>query len=239
MKGINILDELVVAKKKANNQEEILAAFTDILHKDAAETELILKQIFGSSGDVNHLNIAALHTENIYSLDEIKEICVAYRLRFLSTKYYKGEIPNEALVKIKHLQKDHSTSLTGFKMIAPAPMFRLQERDKDPLLFANLGNGYYYLIHKWGTDMHPLRKFLVYPFRSFQSLITSVLVLAFSIAALVPSSVMMGPKDTYSLNIRVIFFFYLFLAFCSITVLYGFSRVKNFNSILWNSKYFD
>jgi hypothetical protein len=87
--------------------------------------------------------------------------------------------------------------------------------------------------------LHPLRKILVYPFRDFTTLFKSVVALALFIALAVPSQVMMGPQDTTSMHIRVIFFFYLLFAFCGLTALYGFSRVKNFNSVLWNSKYFD
>lgn len=223
----------------AATETEILDAFKQILRADDEADERIMNSIFGGGGQISKLDISQLNPANVYSLNEIKNICVAYRLRFLDASLFKGDIPAEALSKIKSIQKEQATELTGYKIIAPAPMFHLQERDKDPLLFANLGNGFYYLIHKWGTDLHPLRKILVYPFRDFTTLFKSVVALALFIAVAVPSHVMMGPQDTTSMHIRVIFFFYLLFAFCGLTALYGFSRVKNFNSVLWNSKYFD
>ena len=45
------------------------------------------------------------------------------------------------------------------KMMAPSKLFELENYD-DPLMFVNLGNNYYYLIHKWGNDMSFFRKIL-------------------------------------------------------------------------------
>ena len=118
-------------------------------------------------------------------------------------------------------------------------MFNLKNKDKDPLLFLPLGDQHYYLVHKWGGDLHPLRKLIVWPFRNFKTLLTCVAGLALFIVACIPSSVMMSPYDSSSLGLRVICFFYLFIAFSGLTVLYGFSRVKDFNSRLWDSRYMD
>jgi hypothetical protein len=241
MQGVNLERQLQVQRTKlrAENSEEVLRAFQQIIADDDQLDRNVLANIFGSDGLVDQLDLNKLDPKRIYGVAEIKKICVDYRLRFLDAKYFKGEIPYEAVKKVKALQKDQHTELKGFKMIAPAPMFKLVEKDKDPLLFINLGNGMYYLVHKWGKDLNIFRRALVYPFRRFESLFTSVIALAFVIAAAVPSEVMMGPKDTTSMHIRVIFFFYLFLAFSGLTALYGFSRMKNFSVALWKSKYFD
>jgi hypothetical protein len=241
MQGVNLERQLQVQRTKlrADSSEEILQAFKQVLANDNQLDQTILANIFGSDGSVDQLDITQLDPTRIYGVAEIKKICVDYRLRFLDAKYFKGEIPHEAISKVKALQKDQDVELKGFKMIAPAPMFRLVEKDKDPLLFINLGNGLYYLVHKWGNDLNRFRKVMVYPFRRFESLFTTIIAFAFLIAAAVPSEVMMGPKDTTSMHIRVIFFFYLFLAFSGLTALYGFSRMKNFSVALWKSKYFD
>lgn len=241
MKGINLEDKLAIERSRlrANDADELLAVYQRMYAENDARDEQILLNIFGSEGQAQQLDLQKLDPKRIYGVDEIKKVCVDYRLRFLDAKYFKGEIPYEAIAKVKRLQKDQNQEITGFKIIAPAPMFRLQEKDKDPLLFVNLGNGLYYLIHKWGGEISAWRKALVYPFRSFESLFKSIVALAFIIAMSVPSEVMMGPKDTTSMHIRVIFFFYLFLAFSGLTALYGFSRMKNFSVALWKSKYFD
>jgi hypothetical protein len=241
MQGVNLERQLQVQRSKlrAESSAEILQAFEQVLAKDNQLDDTILANIFGSDGSVDQLDSSKLDPTRIYGVAEIKKICVDYRLRFLDAKYFKGKIPHEAISKVKALQKDQDVELKGFKMIAPAPMFRLVEKDKDPLLFINLGNGLYYLVYKWGNDLNRFRKVMVYPFRKFESLFTTIIAFAFLIAAAVPSEIMMGPKDTTSMHIRVIFFFYLFLAFSGLTALYGFSRMKNFSVALWKSRYFD
>ena len=240
MRGINLESALRKERHKLSleNEKQVLHAFTKMLAQSKSSRLEILNSMFGADGGMNQLDDTLLDPTKIYHLKEIKQICIDYRLRFLDASRFKGAIPNEALDKIEALQNVHETTLNGYKIIAPANMFKLEERDKDPLLFANLGNGYYYLIHKWGKDLAWYRRALVYPFRDFESLFKTMVGLCLVIAMSVPSELMMGPLDKTSFKIRVIFFFYLFFAFAGLTALYGFSRVQNFNKNLWNSKYF-
>ena len=77
-------------------------------------------------------------------------------------------------------------------MIAPAGMFKLAEKDKDPLLFVPMGGGYHYLLAQWGNDLHLLRKALVYPFRDFESLMKTVFIFCLAVALLFPGNLMRG-----------------------------------------------
>ena len=135
------------------------------------------------------------------------------------------------------MQREQEVELSNYMIMAPAPMFKLEEKDRDPLLFVPLSANHYYLVHKWGRDLHTLRRLMVFPFRNFQSLLATVALLALLVVMSIPDSVMMGPNDNTSLGIRAIFFIYLFIAFSGLTTLYGFSRMKNFNANLLNSKY--
>jgi len=227
-------------KDELNSPDETLAAFRQMIEVDDQLDQEILNRIFGEHKHLqDQINIDQLEPNRIYSAAQIKKLCTRYRLRFLDSKHFKGELPYEAISKIKALQKSQDIELSGFKMIAPAPMFNLKNKDKDPLLMLPLGGDRYYLIHKWGNDLHPLRALLVWPFRNFKSLLITVALFAALVVSLFPDSMVMGPLDQHSWNIRIIFFFYLFLAFSGLTALYGFSRMKNFNSELWNSKYLD
>ena len=93
-----------------------------------------------------------LETDKIFHIDQIKKLAINFRLRFLDSHLFKNQIPDEAITKIRVLEKNHKTTLQGFKIIAPSKTFQLENYD-DPLLFAPIGNNYYYLIHKWGNDL--------------------------------------------------------------------------------------
>lgn len=226
-------------KGRADSESDVLEAFRALLKKEDEMDERVLARIFGEGQGHEKLNCSLLSPERIFHRDQIKALCTHYRLRFLDARYYKGEIPYEAISRVKALQRDHKTELTGYKILAPAPMFDLRERDKDPLLFVPLSRDRFYLVHKWGNDLHPLRKLLVWPFRSFKTLLGFVAALALLVVMAVPEAVYLGPYDQNSLALRVIFFFYLFIAFAGLTALYGFSRLKNFNGSLWDSRFTD
>ncbi|GCD79667.1 hypothetical protein [Schleiferia thermophila] len=195
----------------------------------------ILRRILTTDG--RHTQLNHLDADRLYTIDEIRKLCISYRLRFLDASRFANEIPKEAFDEIRKIQQSENIVLEGFKIIAPASMFHLIQKDKDPMLFLDLGQGWYYLIHRWGRDLKIWRKWLVYPLRSFETFLATLLTLAL-IGALLPSdSLMKGPYDTSALPIRVIFFFYLVIALSGLGALYGYSRMKDFSDKLWNSKY--
>ncbi|CAN0604076.1 unnamed protein product, partial [Ectocarpus sp. 12 AP-2014] len=155
----NIEQKLSSIKKKRILAEDIdLKQVYSILSNLDNELDRIEKNVIIGNGVANNkFNIDLLNSDKIYHTKEIKQICIDYRLRFLDTKYFKGTIPAEGLSKIKALEKEHDTEIKGFKIIAPSKLFKLEDKD-DPLLFAPIGNGYYYLIHQWGNDLQPFRK---------------------------------------------------------------------------------
>jgi hypothetical protein len=158
---------------------------------------------------------------------------VDYRLRFLDAKYFKGKLPPEAITRIIQLEKKHDISIEGFKIIAPSRLFKLEDKD-DPLLFAPLGNGYFYLIHKWGDDLHPLRRLLVWPFKNIGNLALLIFLMSYILTSLVPDGLF--SKSGSSAEFWIIFFF-MFKCVASIVIFYGFALGKNFNPAIWNSKY--
>lgn len=240
--GLNLVNALLHERSKHNEEEELICAFRRVLEENDATDARILATIRQSANEEEGLpevHARNLDPNRIFHENDIRAICVKYRLRFLDAALFKGDVPYEAITEVKRIQRNEGLTPSHFKIVAPAGLFKLKYKDKDPLLFLSLGNGYYYLVHKWGKDLHYLRGLLMYPFRTFTTLFKTIVFFSLALATLIPSSVVMGPHDTSSLPIRVIFFFYVLIALCGLTSLYGFSRMKNFSSVLWNSKYDD
>ena len=236
IKKTNIEERLQYLKNKQTNEQDILQAVHKLLAVDNHKDDLVLETLY-KSNDANHNDFVfdLLETERIYQLEQIKEICINYRLRFLDSKYFKGELPYEAILKIKSLEKKHNTKLNGFKIIAPSKLFKLENAD-DPLLFAPIGNGYYYLIHKWGNDLNPFRKILMWPYKSFGNLIIATLLVSLIATGLFPEGVFSNkPNSTQAGMI----FFFIFKSIAAVVIYYGFAAGKNFNTAIWNSKYFN
>ena len=130
LKKTNIEEKLERLKKKKYSEEKILKAVKTILENDNKIEDRILDTITnGTSINYNSFDFDLLETKHIYHIEQIKEICVDYRLRFLDSKYFKGKLPYEALSKIKALEKAHHTKLKGFKIIAPSKLFKLEKND--------------------------------------------------------------------------------------------------------------
>ena len=183
----------------------------------------------------NKFNINIIDSNRVYHIDEIRKICIDYRLRFLDAKLFKGIFPVEAVEEIKAIEKAHNTDLAGLQMMAPSKLFKLENAD-DPLLFAPMGNGYFYLIHQWGNDLHPLRKAFVWPFKNLINMCITTLVVSFVLSLFIPLSVF-TPNPTSSDFFLV--YFFMFKSIAAMVIYYTFARGKNVSQAIWNSKYYN
>ncbi len=233
----NIERELARIKASTTPSNEILDAVYQILKEDSNKESEIASRLKSKSnvGITNKFDFELMESPNIYHISQIKKICIEYRLRFLDSKYFKGKIPQSGISKIKQLEKLHGIEIKGFKIMAPSKLFKLEDKD-DPLLFAPIGNGYYYLIHKWGNDLHPLRKALVWPFKGIVNLTITTLFISYLATLLVPSG-LFSKSDTAA-EFWIIYFF-MFKSIAAVVIFYGFALGKNFNPVIWNSKYFN
>jgi len=182
---------------------------------------------------VNNFDLDKLATANIFHIDNIKNTCIDYRLRFLDLKYFKNDLPQEAFDKIARLEAVHGTTLSGFKIMAPSKLFRLKNTD-DPLLFVPIGNDYFYLIHQWGDDLSPFRKLFMWPFKNIWNLLVLIMGISWISTSLTPMAIF---SKTTSWSTYWMVYFFMFKAIASIVLFYGFALGKNFNPAIWNSKY--
>ena len=234
--GTHIPDKILHNRNKRISEKHLLEEVQEIFDQEQSKEDLILKKITDSiETEANTLKFDLLETSNIYHLSDIEKICIDYRLRFLSSSYFKAKLPYEAISKIKHLEKIHETKLEGFKIIAPAKLFKLENAD-DPLLFAPIGNQYYYLIHSWGKDLHPFRKLMMWPFKNLENFIFLLLLVSLFLTALVPEG-MFSQKQTPSEFLIIFLFMFKWIA--GLAIYFGFKKGKNFSEAIWRSKFYN
>lgn len=235
-KNTDIERELHLRRNKQKKELQILEEVQHILSQNI-EKENNIDVVLASKNAPgnNDFDFDLLETNRIYHIDQIKQICIDYRLRFLDSRYFKGKIPKRATSKIRNLETLHNIEVKGFKIMAPSKLFKLEDKD-DPLLFAPIGNDYFYLIAKWGNDLHPLRKLLVWPFKNIVNLTFFVFLISYVVALMVPIGLF--SKNDSTVEFLIIFFF-MFKCIASVVIFYGFALGKNFNPAIWNSKYFN
>ena len=177
-----------------------------------------------------------LDKNKIYFINDIKKTCIDYRLRFLDSKLFKGEFPDSTIEKIKKFKINQRLNTVDLKVMAPSKLFKLKNSD-DPLLFCDLGNDYYYLIDKWGNDLSYFRKISMWPFKSLKNILFSIMLISFLVTLILPNGLFVyenSPNTEF-------FITYLFVlkSIVAIVLFFGFSLGKNFNTYIWNRKYFN
>ena len=121
------------------------------------------------------------------------------------------------------------------KIVAPSKLFKLKNAD-DPLLFVPIGNQYYYLIHKWGNDLHPLRQLLMWPFKNIVTSILSILLLSLVLTLFMPLN-LFSAEPTWSDFILI--FMFMFKSIAAVVIYYSFAAGKNFSRAIWDSTYYN
>lgn len=232
---IDLHERLKKERKKEIHSQDIIGWAYSVLNSQNQFERNILKRLSKSplERDINNFDIDKVDTNSIFHISQIKKICVTYRLRFLDTKYFKGTYPKEVVDKIQKLEKEHETVLDGFKIIAPSRLFTLDKAD-DPLLFAPMGNGYYYLIHKWGKDLHPLRRIKYWSIQNVENLGISVFTLSFFLTLITKDVIY--DESAYFGHFFMLFLFYL-KGVLGMLFFYGAASGKNFSEFCWQSKY--
>ena len=232
----NIQEKLQTRQLKISDENQILAQVKALFENDSASREEIKSKINSVSNvNSNAFDLDQLESNRIFHISAIKSICVDYRLRFLDSNLFKNNIPEEAISKIKNLEKEHNTQLNGFKIMAPAKLFKLKNAD-DPLLFVPIGNNYYYFIHKWGNDLSPFRKLSMLPFKNLINSIVAMILISILTTMILPVS-KFGP-DNLDL-VKFISFLFVFKSYCAIFLYYSFWKGKNFSSVIWNSTFYN
>ena len=183
----------------------------------------------------NQFDFDRLETNRIFHRDTIKKICIDYRLRFLDLAFFKGDIPFEATEIVQALEQEHNTELRHLKIVAPSKLFKLKNSD-DPLLFVPMGNQYYYLVHKWGNDLHPLRRLMMWPFKNIITSIVSILLLSLMLTSFMPLTLFSAEPNWSDF---LLIFLFMFKSIAAIVIYYSFAAGKNFSRAIWDSTYYN
>ncbi len=236
-KDVSIAAQLLKRKIKHSKQEDlVINEVHKILNKDLFHEKKVLEHLQLYNRSFELIDEDAADVLDIFSLKDIKEICIAYRLRFIDSQFYKKEIPYAAILKIKDLNIKHRKDLKGFKILAPIENFRVDGKDEEVLLFAPTDHGNYCLIHKWGTGLGKNRKLINWPMRCFETLVFTVALVTAILAVSLPTRLIWLPEHAdYWGMYRVGAFFHMFIFNMGITAYLAFAFSNNLSSSSWNS----
>lgn len=235
MQNINLKAELE-KQQEFVDQNALVAEAKSILEDNVSREHSIAQRItegtLGTSSE--SFDHSRLDKARIFDTEAIERLCTKFRLRFLDSTLFKGEIPSEAIHQIRHIESNIGIKFSTFKVVAPSERFRLKDSTKDPILLAELPNGRHYFIYQWGDDMKWYQSILKYPMRHFGTLTMSALALGALITVLMPTQFEQGQAE----------FFYRFFLFSmssalilTLVLITGIMYSKDFSENIWNSKF--
>lgn len=167
---IDLEEKLIQEKEKGLQKHSSIISQASQILAESTEDDLKYLQECGFNID-EYKKIVNIHTREegasalgsvrIFSTKEIKSICLKYNLKFLNIQHYTGNIPGDLPQKLRSVEKKLDVvklDSARLSIVAPKSSFKLEDKPKDPLLFYDLGQGMYYLVHKWGDDLNIINR---------------------------------------------------------------------------------
>lgn len=164
---MNLEKEMLALNVRKGPHPNVVAEACEILIKATEEEKEALRRAGLSSAmrAVRDAHDARLRNERvgmrIFDIKQIAVVAKRYGLRFLPVDKYNGGIPGDLGSKILAAETALGGRLDNYFVLAPKHAFTLSEKPippPDPLLFAMIPGGQYYLVHKWGNDLSIFRR---------------------------------------------------------------------------------
>ena len=233
---MTVEEQLIHQRKKSRSTDEhVLSEAQRILKQDLFAENKILENLKQYNKNVEVINEEDIFEKTIFSVSEIKQTAVLYRLKFLESKLYKPEIPYEAVLKIKHLNQNFGKDLQHFYILAVSKSFVDKENKSEAFLFSKTNYDNYALIHRWGEKLKAHRKLKFWALRNFENLMFTVALITLIVTLSLPTRLItLDPKADYWSGFRGAAFFHLFIFNMGVTAFIAFTFSKNFSSSIWN-----
>ena len=242
---VNLKDELAQISKANPTPNQLIDDVNAWLSQQANAEEQALQKFPNHSGitfDTAEVGFQ-FDMNQAYSREHIKEICLRFRLRFLPSEMYKGTLPYAAVTAITQFENKFAQGdKKQYYIVAPAEFFKLQDRFSDPLLFAKLSDGTYYLLHQWGDDFKPYKQAMVYPMRNEKTLAVTAVAIAGLITLLCAFAGLFSVEEYNigALYARYIGLFAFSTSFIFISsIIYGLVTYRDLSEDTWNSRFFN
>ena len=161
---------------------QLSPAYALLRERGAREEQLITQLGMRRSLDQisdprRHRWLTHVYNGEVYHVNDVRQVCVHYRMRMLPSRRYHGPIDPEFGLKLNRFQRKHQLADDDLKrdffVVAPAETFELEKRQRplvDPLLLYRIDEQHYRLVHQWGGDLHPLRYLRAWRHRSLTTM---------------------------------------------------------------------
>lgn len=222
-------------KRLRKNEGRVIDEVNRILQDDLFSEKNILRNLKNYNRTFDLLDEEGLDRNRIFSINEIRNICIQYDLRFLDSQKFRGEIPGEAVAEIKRISRGRKKPLESFKIMGPLGVFRTKNSSSDPMLFAETSKGNYYLVHHWDHKVPWYKSAAIFPFRKFENLLGTIAGICLMITLITPQEWIMDTHEFEYWDMhRFALFFHLFILTSCLTGFFMLAFHRNFTSGKWD-----
>ena len=234
--SVKIVSELERERKKLLKKDGlVIQQVNQILQESQYSEKNILRNLKSYNRTFDFLDEEGLDRNKLFSLNEIRKICIQYNLRFLDSQKFRGKFPTEAIEAIQEISKNRKKPLENFKVLGPIEVFRKNNKDADPMLFAETNRGNFYLVHQWGHRVPWYSKLANFPFRSIETLVGTLGGICLILSLITPQHwIMDTTKIEYWDAHRIALFFHLFIVIGALTAFLMISFYGGFTSVKWD-----
>jgi hypothetical protein len=236
MKEKSIQQALENERKELSKQDVLLQEAERILFKSRLSEKNILNNLKFYNSSFEFLDDDEIEREKTFTPAQIKNLSKKLRLRFLPSQHSANDIPYEAILKIKELNKTYRKDLKHFKIVSTESFFAKANADVPAMLFAQTLYGNYYLVHTWGKSFGKWRSVKFFALRNFESLFTCLFLFTLAETLLMPNHLLTtDTKAGYFSLYRMACIFHLLILNAAFTVFGLFSTHLNFSESIWDT----
>ncbi len=231
----NTLREYNEARPIKKDEELLLQEVQNIINQNDQKDLNVLYRL-GMAENLNKAKLIESVNEQtkpfdeVYDISVIKCLAINYRLRFLKSNSYKGNIDPYLPTAVNQFSEKYKLSdyHSEFYILAPAKSFKLEKRPVDPIIFYKINDEKYAFVHKWGNDFSFLRNILNFPLRTRWHITAFV----YAIFASLFYKYVPIQHDWF-------FIFIMVIAAAAVTLITVTCPMYNTSNEVWNSKYKD
>lgn len=237
MFGGNDIRVLLDRERNATSKEDaLLQEARKVLVQGRLSDKHILDNLRFYNSSFEFLDDEEIDMANVFSVSQLKSTAKKLHLRFLPSQAFEGEVPYEAVLKIKDLNNTYRKELKHFKILSTKDFFTEHHCKHQALLFAQTISGHYYLVHVWGEPLGNWRKTKFFVLRNFESLMATLFVFTLTLSLLIPDRFLStDTRATYFSMYRMAGFFHLLILNLGFTIFILFAFHLNFSEYNWDS----
>jgi hypothetical protein len=232
----NIEHELSNEKSHATEADRLLHEAQKVLIQSRLTDKNILDNLKFYKSSFEFLDEEEVPVRKTFSVRQIRSTAVRSRLRFLPSQAFEGDIPYEAVLKIKDLNEKHRKDLKHFAILSTEDFFANENSKDQALLFAKTLYGNYYHIHTWGNLLKKRRKLFVFPLRNFEVFAICILAVTLIECLSIPNARLSTDwRAGYFSMYRMAAYFHLLILNTGLLIFLLFAFNHNFSENNWDS----